>query len=196
MNSDRYLGELAGLRAARAMLALGLLAMIGFGALNTWLLSRALDASRTHLVPMTTSNDLWVSENDASDHYLTATARYIVGLAADYTPGTIRRQADELLRLYPAERYGSAREALVSLVRRIEKSGRIATDFALDAVSVARAKDGAGALEARGTRSRYADGRRLTRSVVTYRIEYRIRNGRFELLHLSVPEDEDAEDAQ
>lgn len=190
MKSARYLGEVAGLRAARTILAIAVVVMAAFSAVNTWLLMRALDASRTHLVPLTTANDLWVSENDASDRYLIATARYVLGLAADYTPGTIRRQSNELLRLYPPERYGTAREQLLSLVRRVEKSGRIATDFALDHVEVTRKTSAPSVLDALGTRTRYADGRQLSRQVLTYRIEYRIRNGRFELLQISVPDEE------
>lgn len=190
MKSERYLGEVAGLRAARTILAIAVVVMAGFSAVNTWLLMQALDASRTHLVPLTSANDLWVSDDDASDRYLIATARYVLGLAADYTPGTIRRQSDELLRLYPPERYGAAREQLLSLVRRVEKSGRIATDFALDHVEVTRKTAAPSVLDALGTRTRYADGRQLSRKVLTYRIEYRIRDGRFELLQISVPDEE------
>ncbi len=137
---------------------------------------------RTILVPAGLNSRVEVTDGQASDGYLNLMARYVLGLALDYTPATSREQFGELLALYSPGAFPEARKTFYSLADTVETAG-VSSAFSIGSIKVDRAK---GVIDATGVERQFAqDGSPLGPDrQTTYELSYRISDGRFQLTGL------------
>ena len=87
-----------------------------------------------------------------------------------------RRQFEELLFFFTAEAYPEAAKSWYSLAGRIEES-KVSSVFYVEKVSVKN-----NGIEIFGNLRQYADTALIENISRTYRIDYQVRDGRFEVI--------------
>lgn len=146
---------------------------------NTVLLSRAMNTARTILIPAGLNTRLEITQEGASEESLRAYTRYVLGLAAGYTPAGARGQFEELLGIYAPDSYPEAKKSFYELADRIE-TAQITSVFYIQRIFITPSS-----IEARGVRRQFMEATRVDEVVKSYILHYRITDGRFTLLSIS-----------
>jgi conjugal transfer pilus assembly protein TraE len=162
--------------AERRLLRLIVLLIGGLAALNCLLLFVAMDRQRTIIVPVGAMSRISVAGSSADVAYLREMGRYVVGLALTYSPGTVRRQYEELLGLFSPEYYLSARQQFADMADTAEMA-RASSVFFLDDIQDDKGK----VLAVSGVRKLFVEDQKTTEERVTFQVHYTIKDGRFML---------------
>ncbi|MDA8089220.1 MAG: type IV conjugative transfer system protein TraE [Nitrospiraceae bacterium] len=174
-----YMQRLSNVMAENRLLKF-VVAVIGLAVIaNCFFTFNMAKHERTILVPAGLNSRVEVTDGQASDGYLDLMARYVLGLALDYTPATARQQFGELLTLYAPEAFPGARKTFYSLADTVETAG-VSSAFFIGSIKVDRTTGG---IEATGVSRQFAqDGSPLgPDKETTYELSYRISAGRFQL---------------
>lgn len=175
MRFKDFLSRFDALRAENRLLRFGFAVLLAVSLLNSAGLYWAWKHERTVLVPPGLDARTAVRDGWADEQYLSVFARYAAGLALNYSPATIRRQAEELLLLYDPEFYPEGKVQLYALVDRVTET-KMASLFHPQRITV---DTGRRQIEVTGNRAYFADDRKVDSGVKTYVIEYRFNLGRF-----------------
>ena len=146
--------------------------------INTYVSYRALNSQRTILVPPVLNSKVEISGDKASDDYIKSFTRYICGLALGYNSAAARSQFVELLTIYAPESFPAAQKAFYDLADAIELS-KVSNSYVIQRITVDSSKH---QIEVQGTNMQFAQDKKVEESTKTYLIDYRIRNGKFEVL--------------
>ena len=178
MRLETYLSKSSNKEAENRFLRFIVVLIGGAVLLNTVMSFRALRYQRTILLPPALHQRAEIRGDQASEEYVRAFARYVMGLLASFTPATARSQFDELLTLYAPEAAPTAKKALYELADTIE-STHITHAFYIQQMRVDSTQ-----IEVRGARKQFMETTPVEEAQKTYLIDYRISDGRFALLRI------------
>lgn len=154
--------------------------------INTYMTYKAFNSQRTILVPPVINSKVEISGDKASDEYIKQFARYVSGLALSYNPAAARAQFAELLVLYAPEAFPAAQKTFYSLADTVEMT-KVSNSFVIQKLTVDSQKH---QIEMNGTNAQFAQDKKVEELPKTYLIDYRIRNGKFEILAFKEKEKE------
>ena len=159
--------------------------VIGIAAvINTFMTCRALNYQRTVIVPPVLKSRIEITGDRASEEYIKAFSRYIAALAFSYSPGGVKAQFDELLALYAPDVFPEGKRLLYELADRVITT-RVTSVFFISKLYVDGEKS---QIELQGQRRLYVDDRKVEDLLKTYLIDYRISDGRFQIMKISEKE--------
>ena len=160
--------------------------VIGVAAIvNTFMTFRALNYQRTVIVPPVLKSRIELTGDRASEEYVKAFSRYIAALAFSYSPGGVRAQFDELLALYAPEVFPAGKRLLYELADRVTTT-RVTSVFFISKLFVDNEKN---QIEVSGQRRQYVEDGKVEDILKTYIIDYRISDGRFQIMKISEKEE-------
>ncbi len=144
---------------------------------------RAVNNEKVILVPLTLTDETVIDGNNVTDDYIEKVTRYVMGLAANYTPATARGNFDRLLKLYRPQEFPAARKTFYELASAVEVS-KNTTAFFISKMTVDRKKS---EIEVTGTRKQFAESSVIPDDggLKTYYIDYAVENGRFMITRYS-----------
>tara|TARA_Y100000589_G_C26990741_1_gene562511 strand:+ start:202 stop:777 length:576 start_codon:yes stop_codon:yes gene_type:complete len=173
MKAEIFLQKTSNLFAQNRLLkfSIGVLALTVM--FNSAMVYRAVKYQRVVLIPPTMTGTVEFIQGKPNDSYLRDISRRIVGLAATYSPPTVRSQFEELLAYFAPEAYPQASKSWYSLASRVEES-QVSSVFYLERIRVTQS-----AIEIFGNFRQYAGDTLLENSSKTYLIDYRLQDGRF-----------------
>jgi len=182
MHLKNFTSYMGGLKSTNRLLTLAVIVLTAISVLNYVQLTRALNHQRVILIPpggLTRAAEIRGDRLDEA--YLMTMARYVTGLAFSYSPGSARRQFEELLLLFSSEAYPEAKVTFYNLAEKVVET-RVSSVFWPEKISA----DPEGCrIEVAGQRKYFVDDRRVDEAVKAYLIEYRVVNGRFFITSLS-----------
>jgi len=142
---------------------------------NSLMVYRAVKYQRTVLIPPAMTGTVEFVQGKPTEGYVKDMSRRIVNLATTYSPPTARGQFDDLLSLYTPEAYPEASRSWYSLAGRIEES-QVSSTFYMEKIIL-----GENTIEMFGKLVQFAGNTPLEQASKTYVVQYRIRDGRFEI---------------
>jgi conjugal transfer pilus assembly protein TraE len=142
---------------------------------NSLMVYRAVKYQRTVLIPPTMTGTVEFVQGKPTEAYIKDMSRKIVNLATTYSPPTARGQFNDLLALYTPEAYPTASKSWYSLAGRIEES-QVSSTFYMETITL-----GESTIEVFGNLVQFAGDTKLEKAAKTYVVQYRIRDGRFEI---------------
>ncbi|MDX9821991.1 MAG: type IV conjugative transfer system protein TraE [Syntrophales bacterium] len=152
---------------------------------NASMTCRALNYQRTVIIPPVLNSRIEITGDRASEEYVKAFSRYIAALSFSYSPGSVKPQFDELLALYAPEAFPEGKRALYELADRVITT-RVTSVFFMGKLYVDSGKN---QIEMSGQKRQYVDDRKVEDIVKTYLIDYRISDGRFQIVRVSEKEE-------
>lgn len=159
---------------------------------NAIMTYRALNYQRTIIVPPVLKSRIEITGDRASEEYVKAFSRYIAALSFSYSPGTAKPQFDELLALYAPEAFPEGKRVLYELADRVITT-RVTSVFFMGKLYVDGEKN---QIEVSGQRRQYVDDRKVEDVTKTYLIDYRISDGRFQVVRISEKEETNSQAAR
>ncbi len=185
MKLDLFLQKSSNVVAENRLLKL-VVVVIGIAAvINTFMTCRALNYQRTVVVPPVLKSRIEITGDRASEEYIKAFSRYIAALAFSYSPGGVKAQFDELLALYAPEVFPEGKRLLYELADRVITT-RVTSVFFINKLYVDGEKS---QIEVAGQRRQYVDDRKVEDLLKTYLIDYRVADGRFQIMKISEKEE-------
>lgn len=185
MKLDLFLQRSSNVVAENRLLKFAVV-VIGIAAIvNAFMTYRALNYQRTIIVPPVLKSRVEITGDRASEEYVKAFSRYIAALAFSYSPGVVSAQFDELLALYAPESIPEGRRVLYELADRVITT-RVTSVFFIGRLYVDGGKN---QIEIQGQRRHYVDDRKVEDLMKTYLVDYRIADGRFQIMKISEKED-------
>src|ERR1039457_1986786 len=153
---------------------------------NIWLgyeVREAFKHQRTILVPAYLDSRVTIRDGYASQDYIVNFGRVVSALAFSYNSGAARGQFGDLLQYYAPDRFSDAKKIFYDLADTIER-GRITSSFVINQPIELNQKDHT--LTVTGILKQWVDTRAIEAEVRAYVIEYRLFEGRFQLVSISV----------
>jgi conjugal transfer pilus assembly protein TraE len=191
MNLDIYLQKSSNIFAENRLLKFSVVVLSIAVVINTAGVFKALNSQKTILVPPVINSKISVTGDKASDEYLKEFTRYALGLALTYNPSNARPQFSELLALYDASEFQTARKDLYALADKIENT-RAASAFYINAITHDAEKH---SLLVTGSKQTYMVGDKAADEQKTYILEYRFESGKFILRRLYEKQSEEKKGA-
>jgi len=176
VKAELYVQKASGLFASNRLLRFVVLVLTGASVFNSFMVYRAVKYQTTILIPPHMTGTVEFVHGKPTDQYIHDIATRLASLAATYSPPTARRQFEELLFFFTAEAYPEAAKSWYSLAGRIEES-KVSSVFYVEKVSVKN-----NGIEIFGNLRQYADTALIENISRTYRIDYQVRDGRFEVI--------------
>ena len=150
---------------------------IGF-LFNSLMVNRALKYQKIVLIPPHMTGTVEFVQGKPTESYINDVCRRVVMLAANYSPATARKQFDELLVYYAPESYPDASKSFYSLAGRVEDA-QVSSVFFPETFKI---KDNR--IEIFGNIKQFTGNTFIENRSATYTLEYRIINGKFEIMSL------------
>ena len=120
MKLDLFLNKTENIKAENKILKFFVVLIGVLVLINTSVVYKSVKHQRTILVPVGLNSKVEITDNTASDEYVRHIARYLFGLAFNYTPHTARQQFDELLTFYSPATFPEAKSRFYNLADTIE----------------------------------------------------------------------------
>jgi len=185
MKLDLFLQKTSNIVAENRLLKFVVIVIGIVTVVNAIMTYRALNYQRTIIVPPVLNSRIEITGDRASEEYVKAFSRYIAALSFSYSPGTVKPQFDELLALYAPEAFPEGKRVLYELADRVITT-RVTSVFFMGKLYVDSAKN---QIEMSGQKRQYVDDRKVEDLVKTYLIDYRISDGRFQIIRISEKEE-------
>ncbi|MGB9811626.1 MAG: type IV conjugative transfer system protein TraE [Dictyoglomus turgidum] len=133
------------------------------------------------LVPPNLSSQAYISGSDASQEYLRAMARYVMTLGFCYSPGTVRSQLNDLLKLFSPEEFPSYKQVFYKIASDSEAAA-VSSSFFVSKIEVDKdSKE----ITVTGVLNQWTQDKKfITDEVRTYKLRYAIQDGMFLLKEL------------
>jgi len=179
MLGDRYLSLLNRVTRENALLKLALVCLTLIAFFQYRQSSECRAQATTVLLPPNATEKMVVSAQNADLAYLRQMSRYVVALALTYTPSTAQNQFSELLGLYDAAAYASARDTLEKMAEIIKTTNLTQTFHLLEKIRVEE-----DVLVLRGMMLQTINNEVQPPTTSEYRVRYKIEAGRFRILEL------------
>ncbi len=181
MELNKYLEQRNNLIANNRLLKLAVV-VIGLGlVVNAFVTYSLSKRARTVIVPPVVNTRFELSGFRLSDEYVKVMTRYIMSLAANYTPVTARSNFDELLGLYDPASYAEGKRTLYKLADTVE-TARVTASFFIQKVTI---DENGRQITVEGTKRLTANEQKVEEGPETYLVDYSNNNGRFAITSLS-----------
>ena len=178
---NKYMEQRNNLIANNKLLKLAV-AMIGLGlVVNAFVTYSLSKRARTIIVPPVVTTRFEISGSRLSDEYVKLMTRYIMGLAANYTPATARNNFDELLGLYDPDSHGEGKKTFYKLADTVE-TAHVTGSFFIQKITIDENKR---QILVEGQKRLTANEQKVEEGPETYVIDYGNNNGRFVVANLS-----------
>lgn len=178
-----FMQESSNIFAENKLLRILLIAMIVWSAFNSIMLSNALDARTTIIMPPDGSYKHEVTNKKLDDSYLYKMARYIVFLTGNLTAATGRDQFNEVLQITHPTRYGEFQEHFRMLAKEIERYPNISYIIELDGSNGISVKGNS--ITVTATKKRLVGNSITRKERMTYQIDFAVDNGKFWLMDMN-----------
>ena len=179
MNNEIFVSKYAKLFAENRLLKFVIVVLAIAYLYNSTMINRALKYEKTILVPPHMTGTVEFVQGKPTEIYVQDIGRRIVMLAANYSPATARKQFDELLYYYAPESYPDASNSLYSLAGRVEDA-QVSSVFFPETFKLKNDH-----IDVFGNLKQYTGNTFVENKSATYRIAYRIKDGRFEIISLT-----------
>ena len=181
-----YLDRVSDLRSKNRLLKLSVVCLVLTQALLTYAVVQALRYQRTVLVPMRLRSATELTAGRVSEDYIRECARDVASLALNVTPGTARRNFEDLLAHYSPKTCAEGKRALYQMAKNIE-DGKISGAFYPQEIA---ADTQAGLVRLTGHRKVFSDDLLVESAKKTYVLRYELVDGEFQLLGFAPKEQE------
>lgn len=175
MKTDLFVQKASGLFASNRLLRFVVMVLTGAFVFNSFMVYRAVKYQTVILIPPHMTGTVEFVHGKPTEQYINDIARRVVSLAATYSPPTARKQFDELLFHYTPEAYPEASKSWYSLAGRVEES-QVSSAFYIEKITIKN-----NGIDVFGNLRQFAGTALIENISRTYRIEYQIRDGRFEI---------------
>jgi len=145
---------------------------------------KAIEYQKEILVPVFFDEKLEVSGNDLSDEAAELYSSRAVLLRANYSPGTVRKNFNRLLRLYAPSAYPDAWKQYYDLADRVE-TANVSSVYYPDKVEADRKNK---RIIVEGRNRKFKDNSVLFDMTVQYLISYGVDHGMFQILDIEEKE--------
>jgi conjugal transfer pilus assembly protein TraE len=181
MDPAKFVSEQKKLAGSNATLKIMVAALFVGLIVNAFVSYSMSKRVRTVILPPVVSDRIELSGVTFSDAYLRVMARYIMGLARNYTPSSVRGNFDELLALFDPSVYAENKTRLYTLASTIE-TARVTSVWTPDTISW---NEGKREIVVRGSRKEYVGEQKTSDAQESYAIGYSNSNGRFGILRIA-----------
>ncbi len=181
MRLVKYLSEKANIKAENRLLRLTVVVIGGAVLFNTFMIVKALDYQKIVLVPFGLESRAVISSVSLDEAYVSAFTRNIASLAFSYTPGTARKQFDELLLYYDPEAFPEGKKTFYNLADKITDT-RASAAFFITKITIDQERK---RIELIGVRRQFVDDRKIEDAQKTYWIDYKINVGKIAIMQIS-----------
>jgi conjugal transfer pilus assembly protein TraE len=147
---------------------------------NTVMVYEALHYFRVVLIPPGLDREASTTGKSADDNYLTMQGRYLAGLVWSFSPDTIKKNYEDVLKMYSPAEYAQAKKEFYAVVRDVT-ANQIASDFRVREVKIDQTQ---GLITLGGVRQQYIEQQRVDTSEKTLVIKYQFSNGMFQVLEI------------
>lgn len=178
MNYKNYLSSVSNVYRNNSLLKVGFIVLL-LMQIGTWQQQKSyLDSQKIVLTPIGHANNMWVSNNDASDEYLLFMTDYALGLLGNYNAHTVQEQFNKLVKLHSPEKAGEAKRKLDGLAVAIKKyvTAGSQLNYKNEDIAIDREQH---VIKVKAHNERYLNGVRSGTSNKTYYLFYTIEGGRF-----------------
>lgn len=131
---------------------------------------------RTIIVPSHIDRRFFVEGDKASKEYIEMMSRYAIELISSFTPETVDERFSEFLRFINAAHYNKVSPQLLTYINEIKRYGisqyYIPSSYTLEKNTIT----------VNGLMRQFAQDKQITDHQVTYKLQFQINNGRFEIL--------------
>jgi conjugal transfer pilus assembly protein TraE len=181
MELNKYIEQKNNLIAGNRLLKLAVVT-IGLGlVVNAFITFSLSKRARTVIVPPVVNTRFEISGSRLSDEYVKVMTRYVMSLAANYTPITVRSNFDELLGLYDPGSYAEGKRTFYKLADTVE-TAHVTGSFFIQKITVDENKR---EILVEGVKRLTANEQKVEEGAETYIIAYVNDNGRFSIANLS-----------
>lgn len=181
MNLNIFEKKSSNLFAENKLLKLGVVAMVIFSLLNHLTLRKAMNTSRTILVPANMNKQVELYGNTASDEYVRMFIELACTRAFSYTPGNVTTQFALLLTMFSPEVYPQTKLLLSDLATTVFNT-RLSTAFYIQRMDINSSKS---TVEVLGQQLRWMENSTIENESKKYVFSYRISDGHFWITALS-----------
>ncbi|MDO3380356.1 type IV conjugative transfer system protein TraE [Geoalkalibacter halelectricus] len=178
MNHDLFIEKTSNLFAKYRVFLFIVVALCITVAYQATVIAKVSQDARTVIIPAGLDEKVQVTAGSVDDVYKRQMGRYIAGLFLNYTPATARLQFDELLTLFPPERFEDARDELHELAETIESS-RLTSTFHISKIEGVGNK-----INVEGVRRLLVSGQQTENERRKYVMTYAVANGKFYLVSI------------
>ncbi len=141
---------------------------------------RAVEYQKTIIVPYGFDRQFEVTGDDLPDEVVEFFAHRITSLRHTFSPGTVRKFFNNLLRLYSPEAYPEAWKSFYDLADRIE-TANVSSVFYLEKMSMDKEKK---QIIVEGNNRKYKDNTPIADTRLQCVISYKVDHGMFQLLKI------------
>ena len=173
-----FVSKTANLFAQNRLLKFIILCLAVGYVFNSLLVNRALKYQKIVLVPPHMTGTIEFVQGKPTETYIHDIGSRVVMLAANYSPATARKQFDELLVYYAPESYPDASKSLYSLAGRVEDA-QVSSVFFPESFKFKENN-----IEIFGNIKQFTGNTFIENRSATYRLEYKIIDGKFEVVSL------------
>ncbi|TYO96793.1 conjugal transfer pilus assembly protein TraE [Geothermobacter ehrlichii] len=175
MRLDLFIQKSSNLFATNRLLMLIVVLIGGLTLFNTLMLQVALNRQAVVLVPPGLKDRASLTASTISEDYAREMARYVTSLLLTYSPGTIRRQYEEVLALIAPEKFAEMQKALMEAVDTVE----VATVSRAFFVTRMELKPDEKVIEVTGIEKTFVQDQKTDERQKVYAIGFSVRGGRF-----------------
>lgn len=180
MQLNKYIEQRNNFIANNKLLKLAV-GVLGVGlVVNAFITYSISKRARTIIVPPVVNTRFELSGYRLSDEYVKLMTRYILDLAANYTPTTARNNFEELLSLYDPGSHGDGQKAFYKLADTVE-TAHVTGSFFIQKITIDENKR---QILAEGQKRLTANEQKVEEGPETYVIDYANNNGRFAIVSL------------
>ena len=183
----------ANIFAENKLLKFAFVVLLMVSMINYQATQQAMDSTKTIILPVNASGDLWVSAHDASDAYLRQMARYLTSMLANYTAASARAQFEELLILFSPATFAGYQTAFDKIATDIERFATVSSRITWIGNTPLRLSQDRKKITVRAKKDRLVNGEVTRSTEVEIRITFYIEDGRLwihDLTELSVNAEE------
>jgi len=183
MNINNYLSAASNVYRNNVLLKIGFVILLLMQIGNWHQQKNYLDNQKIVLTPIGHANNMWVSNNDASDEYLLFMTDYTLGLLGNYNAYTVEEQFQKLVKLHAPEKVGEAKRKLDKLAEEIKKyiTAGSQLNYKNEDIKIDRVKQ---VIKIKAYSERFLNGVRSGTSTKEFYLFYKIKGGRFWLQDL------------
>ncbi|OGR04880.1 MAG: hypothetical protein A2511_16040 [Deltaproteobacteria bacterium RIFOXYD12_FULL_50_9] len=179
MRLNLFMSKSSNLFAENRLLKICLIIITVITIFNTFMISKALRATRTILVPANMDRKVEFIEGKPTEEYVAQLGRNLSTLGLSFSPATARSQFGELLKYYTPSAYPAAYRMWYTLASRVEEA-KVSQVFYLRSLKL---NTNSNQIELIGDKRQYTDEKMIKGDELAhYVISYQITNGKFELL--------------
>lgn len=181
MKFDLFVQRTSNLFAVNRLLMVIVVLIGGLTLFNSFMLQLALNRQAVILVPPGLKDKASLTASTIDENYAREMARYLVNLLLVYSPGTVRKQFEEVLTIIDPEQFAEYQTKLLETVDTVELSS-VSKVFYTTKMQL---KSDEKVIEVTGIEKTFVQDQKTEEKQKIYTIRFTVRAGRFYVTELS-----------